>query len=150
VCKKANIDIRGFHLTAQCPVGNQLFRAHDATAVTWLALFRQAGFLCRVEDPTCFREEQDTNKRADVVVENWQGCARPSSMCACGSPVDLVHDEACGQRSKPECAAKRQELEKLWKCQGVWCMPTVFVALVIESFGRWSIRRPARCSMCAH
>jgi hypothetical protein len=41
-----------------------------------MALFRQAGFLCRMEEPTCFRVVQDTKKRADVVMENWQGRAR--------------------------------------------------------------------------
>jgi hypothetical protein len=76
VCKKANIDMKGFHLTVQCPVENQRFRTHDAITVTWMARFRQAGCPCRTEDPACFREVQDMNKRADVVVKNWQGCAR--------------------------------------------------------------------------
>ena len=68
-------------MTAQCPVGKQRFRAHDDIALTCMALFRQAGFLCRMEDPTCFREMQDANKRAGVVVENWQGCTPIFDVC---------------------------------------------------------------------
>src|SRR3546814_3738468 len=76
VCKHGSIDTEGFHLTAQCTVCNQRFRTHDAIAVTWVAMLRQAGFLCRMEDPSCFREVQDSNKRADIVVENWRGRGR--------------------------------------------------------------------------
>src|SRR3546814_14573703 len=72
VCKHGSIDTEGFHLTAQCPVGNQRFRTHDAIAVTWVAMLRQAGCLCRMEDPSSFREMQDSNKRADLVVEKWR------------------------------------------------------------------------------
>src|SRR3546814_4967661 len=43
VCKHGSIDTEGFHLTAQCPVGNQRFRTHDAIAVTWVAMLRQVG-----------------------------------------------------------------------------------------------------------
>src|SRR3546814_5422423 len=76
VCKHGSIDTEAFHLTAQCRVGNQRFRTQDAIAVTWVAMLRQAGFLCRMEDPSCFREMQDSNKRADIVVENWRGRGR--------------------------------------------------------------------------
>jgi hypothetical protein len=65
------IDAQGFHFTSQCPVGNQRFRTHDAIAGTWTAVMKQEGFLCRVEDPSCFREVEDTNKRADIVIDNW-------------------------------------------------------------------------------
>src|SRR3546814_6884809 len=81
VCKHGSIDMEGFHLTAQCPVGNRRFRTHDAIAVTWVAMLRQAGFLCRMEDPNCCREMQDSNKRADIVelerylMSGWRSCA---------------------------------------------------------------------------
>src|SRR3546814_20840418 len=73
---EACIVTEGFHLTAQCPVGNQRFRTHDALALTWVAMVRQAGLLCRMEDPSCFREVRDSNKRADIVVGNRRGCDR--------------------------------------------------------------------------
>lgn len=139
VCKRGtNIDTKGFHLTAQCPVGNQRFRTHDAIAVTWMALFRQAGFLCRMEDPTCFREVQDTNKRADVVVENWQGRARAIFDVSVTHPwIRSMTRHAAGGDPKPECAAKLREQEKLRKYQNSVPANSVFVPLVIESFGRW-------------
>src|SRR3546814_11008380 len=76
VCKPGSIDMEGFHLTAQCPVGNQRFRTHDATAVTWVAMLRQAGILCRMEDPSCFREMQDSHKRAARVSDKWRARGR--------------------------------------------------------------------------
>ena len=137
VCRRASIDTKGFHLTAQCPVGNQRFRTHDAIAVTWLALFRQAGFLCRMEDPSCFREVQDTNKRADVVVENWQGRARAIFDVSVTHPWIQAMTRRAGGDPKPECAARRREQEKLRKYQALVPANSAFVPLVIESFGRW-------------
>jgi hypothetical protein len=81
VCRHGTVDTQGFHFTSQCPVGNQRFRTHDAIAVTWVALLKEAGFLCRMEDPSCFREVEDTNKRADVVVITGWTVTRASSMC---------------------------------------------------------------------
>ena len=147
VCRRGTIDTEGFHLTAQCPVGNQRFRTHDAIAVTWVALLRQAGFLCRMEDPSCFREVADSNKRADIVVENWRGHARALFDVSVTHPWITATNRGAGDPS-PECAAKLREAEKFRKYQAVVPRNSVFVPLVVESFGRWGPRAREVFDVC--
>src|SRR3546814_12339308 len=94
--------------TAQCPVGNQRFRTHDAIAVTWVAMLRQAGFLCRMEDPSCFREMQDSNKRADIVVENGRVRGRAILDVSVTHPWTQSSLRGGGDPN-PECAATLRE-----------------------------------------
>ena len=127
MCKKANIDMKGLPFDGSAQWGNQRSRTHDAIAVTWMALFRQAGFLCRMEDPTCFREVQDTNKRAGVLGGELAGPCTGHLRCVSVTHpwIQSMTRHAGGGDPKPECAAKRREMEKLRKHQGVWCLPTV-------------------------
>jgi hypothetical protein len=139
VCKHGNIDTKGYHLTAQCPVGNQRFRTHDAIAITWVALMKQAGFLCRVEDPSCFREVTDTNKRADIVVDNWVDGKRAILDVSVTHPWAQRTRRAGGADAEtiPEAAARLREDEKIRKYIDQCPAHTIFVPLVVESYGRW-------------
>jgi hypothetical protein len=132
------VDVEGYHLTAQCPVGNQRFRTHDAIALTWAGLFKQAGYLCRVEDPSCFREVEDTNKRADLVIENWDDAGGRAIL-----DISVTHPwrDEVQRRSEhdihPEAAACERETSKHRKYQNFIPANATFVPLVMESFGRW-------------
>ena len=134
VCKRGIIDEEGYHLTAQCPVGNQRFRTHDAIAVTWVAVMKQAGFLCRIEDPSCFRELDDTNKRADIVIDNWLDGKKGIFDVSVTHPWIQSADRAV---PVAELAATLREQEKMRKYQQHCPARTDFIPLVVETYGRW-------------
>jgi hypothetical protein len=147
VCRRQTlVDADGYHLSAQCPVGSQRVRTHDFIANTWLDLFKSAGFLCRTEDPSCFREVADTDKRADIVVEDWCNGRRAVF------DISITHPWSCepnlrpliaqaGQRMSqvvaPERAAIARESTKIAKYTAFLPDDAVFVPLVFESYGRW-------------
>ena len=140
VCRGGSIiDAQGFHFTSQCPVGNQRFRTHDAIAGTWTAVMKQAGFLCRVEDPSCFREVEDTNKRADIVIDNWLDGRRGIFDVSVTHPWAQAANRGGGD-PEPERAAKLREDEKWRKYEDFCPARTEFVPLVMESYGRWGQR----------
>jgi len=149
LCRHGTIDTEGFHLTSQCPIGNQRFRTHDAIAVTWVALMKQAGFLCRMEDPSCFREVEDTNKRADVVVENWLGRGRAIFDVSVTHPwIKKVSRGAAGGDPHPESAARLREVEKVTKYAASLPPNSEFIPLVVESYGRWGPRAREAFDVC--
>src|SRR3546814_1679267 len=78
-----------------------------------------------MEDPSCFREMQDSNKRADIVVENWRGRGRAIL------DVSVTH---------PWTQSSMRESEKIRKYEAVVHADSVFVPLVVETFGRWGPR----------
>ena len=150
VCRHGTVDPQGFHFTAQCPVGNQRFRTHDAIAVTWVALLKEAGFLCRMEDPSCFREVEDTNKRADVVVDNWVDGNKGIFDVSITHPWIQSANRADkeGRVLDPEKAASIRESEKIRK-YAAKCPPrTEFIPLVAESYGRWGPRARRVFDIC--
>jgi hypothetical protein len=143
VCRAGQVDPEGHHLTAQCPVGNQRFRTHDALALTWATLFRQAGFLCRMEDPSCFREVEDTNRRADIVIDNWEGGQRAIFDVSVTHPWAQHVLQRSVDNLVPELAASTREDEKIRKYAARCPQNSVFIPLVVESYGRWGqLARP--------
>ncbi|MFN3503591.1 MAG: hypothetical protein ACK4ZJ_15140 [Allorhizobium sp.] len=138
ICKHGTIDTKGFHLCSQCPVGNQRFQTHDAIALTWVALLKQAGFMCRVEDPGCFRELQDTNKRADIVVDNWEDGKRAIFDISVTHPWTQESLRVAGRSDGyVEQAASLREKQKVNKYERSCPNNTVFIPLVFETYGRW-------------
>lgn len=147
VCSSGEIlDAAGFHLSAACPVGGERNRTHDAVVHTWSSLLKRAGYLCRMEDPACFREVRDSDRRADLVVENWFDGRRgifdvsiihPWSSTSNKRPVRVGYGENISQVSRPERAAVERESDKNSKYRGHLPADAVFSPLVFESYGRW-------------
>ena len=75
---------------------------------------KQAGFLCRIEDPSCFRGLNDTNKRADIVIDNWLDGKKGLFDVSVTHPWIQAADRAV---PVPEVATTLREQEKVRKYQ---------------------------------
>ena len=95
---------------------------------------KQSGFLCRIEGPSCFRQLNDTNKRANIVIDNWLDGKKGIF------DVSVTHPwiQAAGRAVPvPEVAATLREQEKVRKYQQHCPVRTDFIPLVVETYGRW-------------
>jgi hypothetical protein len=56
---------------SQCCKGNQRFTTHSGVAQTYAQMLRQAGFITRLEVPHTYNLVDNSEKRADLIVENY-------------------------------------------------------------------------------
>ena len=142
VCKHDTVDTEGFHFTSQCPVGNQRFRTHDAIAVTWVALLKQAGFPA----PECaarLREAEKLRKYSDVipansvfipvVVESY-GRLGPQAR----KIFDVCVDKLCASKGAPKSVVKAY-----WRSRFSMVLQKHTAACVRERAQRTVVREPA-------
>jgi hypothetical protein len=135
-CKTGIIDPEGFHLSSQCPVGNHRQLVHDSLALTLKGILRESGYLVTWEDSSIFREVEDTDKRADIIIHNWEGNRTAILDISVSHPWIAAVQDQSEQNIIPELAAKLREKEKIRKYQALCGNHVEFIPFVMESFGR--------------
>jgi len=129
-----HIDPEGYHLTAGCKLGSHQIATHDYIALTYVQMFRKAGFIAR-------REVRDalfdgTKKRLDLIVENYI-TGRTSFDVSVIHPHSLLGGRA---NFKPGDAAKTRGQQKIDKYKSLATEAGMaFFPLVHESFGRLGV-----------
>ncbi len=105
-----------------------------------------------MEDPSCFREVEDTNKRADVVVDNWVDGNKGIFDISITHPWVQSANRANGEARvlNAEKAVCVREAEKIRKYASKCPPRTEFIPLVAESYGRWGSKARRVFDICTN
>ena len=130
------VDREGFHLLAQCIVGNQRISRHNVLVQEWLSFHRHAGYHCTTEDGAAIRRTLDqSRKKPDISVLNWQQATTLELDVVITDPRRFTTGEA-----RPGRAAEEVEQKKNTKYKAIIEAPpyrSQFLPLAMETFGRF-------------